>query len=279
MLKVPQPSPDAALQQGRDKPLPRRISELLIARIFMGELKPGDRLPPDRVLAEQLGVDRTSLRAALNELASRNIVRAVQGSGVVVLDYREHAGLDFLDAVFGMSDIDLGSTFNLELLDHWIEVVPAVLEMALRRATHADLATIDTLFRRQLDALKKGADLFELAAIEVEIQDEIVRLAGSTILRLFANSMRKVRVQFVASFFKTVDVKAHILSMRTMIQLVMAGGITPETSAMRFKAYLHEHTKAHRARIAGMPSSPFRRGERTCKKQRKKKPGTGGDRP
>jgi len=271
MSKAIEPIVGTDLRQGRLKPLPRRISDLLIARIFMGELKPGDRLPPDRVLAEQLGVDRTSLRAALNELASRNIVRAVQGSGVVILDYREHAGLDFLDAVFGMSDIDLGSAFNLELLDHWIEVVPAVLMMALRRATHTDLATIDSLFRKQLDALKEGADLYELASIEVEAQNTIVGLAGSTILRLFANSMRTVRVQFVASFFKSVDVKDHILSMRSMVQLFMAGGITPEESAVRFKSYLLEYTKAHRARIAAMPSSPFRRGGHTASERKSQK--------
>ncbi|HVN72948.1 MAG TPA: GntR family transcriptional regulator [Desulfomonilia bacterium] len=248
--------------QEREKPLPRRIADIIIARIFMGELNPGDRLPPDRVLAEQLGVDRTSLRAALNELASRHIVRAVQGSGVVVLDYREHAGLDFLDAVFGMSDIDLGSAFNIELLDHWIEVVPAILKLALRRATPSDLASIDSLFRRQLDSMKKGIDYQELAAIEVEIQDEIVKLAGSTILRLFANSMRRLRVQFVASFLKTVDIQKHILAQRTIIQLIMAGGTTPDESASRFKMYLHEQTRAHRARIARMASSPNRRSER-----------------
>ena len=254
--------------QDREKPLPRRIADLIIARIFMNELKPGDRLPPDRVLAEQLGVDRTSLRAALNELASRNIIQAVQGSGVVVLDYREHAGLDFLDAVFGMSDIDLGSAFNLELLDHWIEVVPAVLKLALRRATPSDLALIDSLFRLQLDSMKRGTDYNELASIEVQIQDEIVKLAGSTILRLFANSMRRLRVQFVATFLKTVDIQKHILAQRTIIQLMMAGGTTPDESASRFKMYLHEQTRAHRARIARMPSSPTRRAEsKLLKKQ------------
>ncbi len=262
MGKTLEPLPDITPTRDREKPLPRRIADLLIARIFMGELKPLDRLPPDRILAEQLGVDRTSLRAALNELASRNIVKAVQGSGVMVLDYREHAGLDFLDAVFGMPDIEFGSAFNIELLDHWIEVVPAILKLALRRATPADLAAMDVLFKRQQGALKKGINYRELAAIEVEIQDMIVKLAGSTILRLFANSMRQLRIQFVASFFKTVDVGRHIITMRTLIQLVMAGGTTPDESAMRFKSYLHEHTRAHRSRIAAMPSGPNRRGDR-----------------
>ena len=172
-------------QQDHEKPLPRRIADILIARIFVGELKPGDRLPPDRVLAEQLGVDRTSLRAALNELASRNILKAVQGSGVAVLDYREHAGLDFLDSLFDMQDIDLGSAFNLELLDHWIDVVPAIVRSAFSRSTPSDLADIDKLFVRQLDLLNRGATNKELAVVEVEIQDRIVNLAGSTILRLF----------------------------------------------------------------------------------------------
>jgi hypothetical protein len=110
--------------------------------------------------------------------------------------------------------------------------------------------------------MKKGINYRELAAIEVEIQDMIVKLAGSTILRLFANSMRQLRIQFVASFFKTVDVGQHIITMRTLIQLVMAGGTTPDESAMRFKSYLHEHTRAHRSRIAAMPSGPNRRGDR-----------------
>ncbi|MCK7466971.1 MAG: GntR family transcriptional regulator [Desulfosudis oleivorans] len=124
----------------------------------MGELKPGDRPPPDRVLAEQLGVDRTSLRAALNELASRNIVRAVQGSGVVVLDYREHAGLDFLDAVFGMPDIELGSAFNLELLDHWIEVVPGDSEAGAAGGRHLPTLRPWTSFSSgSSSAMKKGA--------------------------------------------------------------------------------------------------------------------------
>jgi GntR family transcriptional regulator, transcriptional repressor for pyruvate dehydrogenase complex len=247
-------------QREHEKPLPRRIADLLIARIFVGELKPGDRLPPDRVLAEQLGVDRTSLRAALNELASRNILKAVQGSGVVVLDYREHAGLDFLDTMFDMQDIDLGSAFNLELLDHWIDVMPAIVRSAFKRSTPADLADIDNLFARQLELLNRGATNQELAAVEVEIQDKIVRLAGSTILRLFANSMRRFRMQFETSFFKTIDVHQHINAQRSLLQEILAGTITPDEAVDRYRSYLSEQTGKHRERIARLPANPNRRG-------------------
>jgi hypothetical protein len=192
--------------------------------------------------------------------------------GVVVLDYREHAGLDFLDAVLGMSDIDLGSALHLEILDHWVNVVPAVIRMALRRATHTDLAALDSLFRSQLDLMKQGAQLPELAAVEVEIQDYLVRLSGSTILMLAANSMRRSRVQFVTSFYRTVNVQEHILAQRTLIRLVAAGGHTPDEIAERYRSYLLEHTRAHRARIASQSPQPHRRAPRedspTLKKER-----------
>jgi len=241
--------------QGRE-PLPRRIAQTLMARIFVGELKPGDRLPPDRVLALQLGVDRTSLRAALSELASRNIVYAVKGSGVVVLDYREHAGLDLLDAVFDMPGIDLGSAFNLELLDHWIEVMPAIVQAACRRSTPADLAFIDMLFVSQIHLLARGAANKDLAVIEVQIQDEIVRLAGSTILRLFANSMRRFRLRFSTSFFNSIDVRDHVRAQRALLNDIMAGNITPEEVCRLYRAYLEEHTRRHRESISRLPSNP-----------------------
>ncbi|HOS96126.1 MAG TPA: GntR family transcriptional regulator [Deltaproteobacteria bacterium] len=247
------------IDDNSDKPLPRRIADLLLARIFTGELKPGDRLPPDRLLAGQLGVDRTSLRAALSELAGRNIVRAVRGSGVVVLDYREHAGLDFLDAVLGMSDIDLGGALHLEILDLWVEVVPAIIRMAMARSTPADMAALDALFGRQLDLLDKGADPADIAAVEVELQDYLVRLSGSTIVRLLANSLRRSRLQFVGSFYRTVDVKAHILAQRSLIRLIAEGGHSPEKIAGLYRSYLQEHTRSHRARIASQSPQPHRR--------------------
>ena len=47
---------------------PRIIAEVICGLIHRGELIPGDRLPPERALADQLGVARVSLRDALAQL-------------------------------------------------------------------------------------------------------------------------------------------------------------------------------------------------------------------
>jgi GntR family transcriptional repressor for pyruvate dehydrogenase complex len=84
-------------------------------------------------LAEELGVDRTSLRVALRQLSRMNLLRATQGSGITVLDYRRHAGIDFLAAVLEVPGLELGGAFLLEALDQWNVMMPRFVATALAR--------------------------------------------------------------------------------------------------------------------------------------------------
>lgn len=54
------------------------------ARINRGELPPGTRLPPERALAAQLGVHRSTVAVAYDELAADGLVDRRQGSGTTV---------------------------------------------------------------------------------------------------------------------------------------------------------------------------------------------------
>jgi DNA-binding FadR family transcriptional regulator len=53
-------------------------------RILSGELAPGDTLPPERALCDAFDVGRSTIREALNRLASLGLVRSVHGSGTRV---------------------------------------------------------------------------------------------------------------------------------------------------------------------------------------------------
>jgi len=57
-----------------------------------GEFAPGDKLPPERELAEMFGVSRPSVREALNVLASSGLVMSYQGGGTVVISLVETSG-------------------------------------------------------------------------------------------------------------------------------------------------------------------------------------------
>ncbi len=64
--------------------LAQSVADRLLALIRRGTFRPGDRLPPERHLAQELGVGRSTIREALQLLAARDIIDARPGRGTVV---------------------------------------------------------------------------------------------------------------------------------------------------------------------------------------------------
>jgi GntR family transcriptional regulator, transcriptional repressor for pyruvate dehydrogenase complex len=241
-----------------DKTLPDRIADELIARIFTGELKAGDVLAPERVLAAELAVDRTSLRMALRQLVRMKLIRSVQGSGITVLDYRVHAGIDFLAAVLEVPGLELGGAMLLEALDHWNAAMPAVTALALMRATPTELAAIDALFAEQLALLDQRAPLAAVVELELRVHDAIFALAGSTSLGLLANSTRPLRRQLGLLAFGSIDPREQISVQRAQFQALQRRPGTPEQRASAHRAQLVKYTQPLRAALAALPANPRR---------------------
>jgi GntR family transcriptional repressor for pyruvate dehydrogenase complex len=67
-----------------------RLYEQIVGQIedsiLCGDLKPGDRLPPERELAEQFGVSRTAVREAVKALTQKGLVVVHVGRGTFVTD-------------------------------------------------------------------------------------------------------------------------------------------------------------------------------------------------
>lgn len=65
-------------------PTVRSVATRLAARIRQGDLVPGNRLPAERRLAEELGVARNTLREALNQLERQGLISRRLGAGTFV---------------------------------------------------------------------------------------------------------------------------------------------------------------------------------------------------
>jgi GntR family transcriptional regulator len=92
------------LRPGSPVPAYAQIEDQLAARIESGELRAGERLPPERELAESVGVSRMTMRQALNSLAARGLVERGVGRGTFVA----RAKLDHdLRRVAGFSELML----------------------------------------------------------------------------------------------------------------------------------------------------------------------------
>ena len=82
---------------------PRRAVDIttdhLRSLIISGEYPADSLLPPERALAEELGVNRLTLRAALARLEAEKLVVPRQGQGIRVQDWRRTGGLSLLSGV------------------------------------------------------------------------------------------------------------------------------------------------------------------------------------
>lgn len=242
-----------------DKTLPDRIADELIARIFVGELKPGDLLSAERSLAEELGVDRTSLRMALRQLTRMKLIRAVRGSGITVLDFKKHAGIDFLAAVLDVPGLELGSALLLEALEHWNAAMPAVTAQAFARATHAEIAELDRFFAQQLALLDRRGTLAEVVELELAMQDAIFALAGSTALGLLANSTRPLRRRLSLIAFELSDPRPQVSAQREQVRALLTHRPDPAKQAAFHHAQLVRFSEPLRQKLAEFPANPWRK--------------------
>ena len=151
-----------------------RQVELLILR---GVLLPGDKLPPERELAEKLAVSRPSLRTALADLQERGLLTSKQGAGVYVADV---LGSAFSDALVGLFATNTEALFDTISFRRDIESLAA--ERAARRGSPSDLAVVGRVFEKMV-AAHDARDAQSEARLDAEFHLAIIE-AGHNIIML-----------------------------------------------------------------------------------------------
>lgn len=103
--------------------------------IESGEIREGERIPTERVLAERFGVSRTCVREALGALKLSGVIQGRPGAGTY-LAKASPGGIDRSDLLL----VEEGSPF--EILESRKIIEPAIASLAARKATTADIARL-----------------------------------------------------------------------------------------------------------------------------------------
>lgn len=104
----------SATQSPNALPLYVQISELLIRDIAAGRLIDGERLPPERDMAEELGISIGTLRKALADLTEKGLLERIQGSGNYI---RQGGTQESVYAMFRLELLSGGGLPRAEILD------------------------------------------------------------------------------------------------------------------------------------------------------------------
>lgn len=130
----------------------RQIKEL----ISSGQLKPGDKLPPERLLSERLGVGRSYLRDAIRKLEFYGIVKTLPQSGTVVAGLGITALEGLITDVLMLEEHDFQSLVETRLF-----LEKQIVRLAAERRTEEDLEGLEKALEAYAAKVKNGKQAVE----------------------------------------------------------------------------------------------------------------------
>lgn len=184
---------------GSTDTLVKEIIVQLSQAIIEGDFKPGDKLPSEAELCEQLGVGRNSLREAIRMLNAMGVVETKRGQGTFL---RETISHDVFNPLIFRLILEPKSTVDVYELRLMIESI--VIIMAIKKASAEEIKAIRELIDKTNEIFKsKTASLDELVKLDVNFHLQIAKCVHNplieaileTLVLMFQPSIRRVLEQ------------------------------------------------------------------------------------
>jgi DNA-binding FadR family transcriptional regulator len=160
--------------------LPDQVFRHLVGGILSGRYAAGGKLPPQRALAAELGVNMASVREGVKRLEQAKLVETRHGDGMRVTDWRAAGGLD----VLGHVALDAGVI--AEVFEARRVLLAESAALAARRRSPAQAQ----LLRDLAEQLRTTDDDPTAQGLDLAFMATVIEAAGNLAFSLIANSIR-----------------------------------------------------------------------------------------
>lgn len=211
-----------------------KVSKELESMIIDGTLKTGDRLPPERELADRFNVSRPSLREAIQNLKAKGLIHSKQGGGNYVCD---HLGNSLQDPLLqALAEHD---EFRYDLLEFRDALEGVATYYAAIRSTEEDKEQLTTAYHALLQAHNMKLPNLE-AQRDAEFHLAIAKCAHNVVLMhsmkaLFTMLSKSIAVN-LDSLFQHKFARENIMQQHTNIYNAIMS-----SDAKAAKVSIHEH--------------------------------------
>src|SRR2546430_6658233 len=169
------------------------ICERIREQLALGVLKPGDKLPPERDLAQQLGVSRNVLREALRSLEMAGVLRLQKGvKGGAFIREGDTSRMNVV-----MRDmLSLGTISVRELSEARIDVLDLVVRLACTNARQTDFEALEANIERTELATRQGR-LLDRVECSREFYKLLAASTGNKVIAMIMDSVTEIHMRFV----------------------------------------------------------------------------------
>ena len=230
------------------------LKEIFVLRfeelILSGKIKIGEKLPPERELALQLGVSRPVVHEGLVELASRGLVSIKPRFGATVNDYRKEGSIALMASLIQYQKGNLEPELLESLLQIRMMLEPPFARLAARNRTSEQILELHGILEKE--AAANGRNPQALTDLDFEFHLLIALASGNRVYPLLLNSFRSVYTNLSGQFFRNTKVTDAVHGYHEkMVNAVESGNETRAASVM--KAILN-HGEKHLREMIGQES-------------------------
>jgi GntR family transcriptional repressor for pyruvate dehydrogenase complex len=173
-----------------------QVFRILCEGILSGSYEPGEKLPTQRALAAELGVNMASVREAVKRLEQLRLVEVRHGDAMRVRDWRAHGGLDVVaHMLFRAGGVDRSTIEGL------LEARRLMLREAARLAAQRRSADQAKRLTELADRLKDPGDAAQ--TLDWAFMSELAEASGNLVFVLIMNSIRELYFE-QADLFRAV---------------------------------------------------------------------------
>jgi GntR family transcriptional repressor for pyruvate dehydrogenase complex len=214
------------LNVGRREPVSSEVARSLLSYLLAGDIKPGQRMPSERTLAQELGVGRSVVREALKSLTLLGLVEVRQGDGT----YLRGTESDLLPQSIEWG-LMLGQKRTLDLVEARRYLEEILAGLAASRRTDEDVAVLRGLLT-EMRAASSDPDRF--VAADVAFHLRVTHSAGNETLGGVIRGVRSLLQVWISRVMQTPENYAPSVAEHVaVLEAIEAADPARATAAMR----------------------------------------------
>ncbi len=182
----------------------------LEALILSGSLSAGQKLPPERDLALQLGVSRPVVHEALVDMAAKGLVSLIPRVGTVVNDYRKKGSIALLTSLLNYQKGKLAPKLLEGLLAMRLLIEVENARLAALNRTMDQVRELQELVR--LEEETDPRDIERLTSLDFDFHHLVAMASDNQSYPLLLNSFKPVYTNLSGQFFRDSQVLPTVIA-------------------------------------------------------------------
>ena len=203
-----------AFTEIQTKSLKTLFMERITTMIISEELKIGEKLPPERDIAQQMNISRSVVNDGLNELAKMGFLKIIPRQGTFVADFKSQPTIDIMVTL-----MEIGNVSN-DYIRSTLELRNMFMRYALEKATpvlsKGDIKILEDICTK----FNYCKDIKKASQIAYKFDLQLMEFSGNILIPMFFKSFEKPNIYLLEKYIRLLGIENYNQRNITLLEYI-----------------------------------------------------------